>query len=112
MYRYTVYHGTAAICSSIELYEIAQLRSGDGVALTLIVVGLTLRGGPLIRSMLYKKKITSFFIIAKNLLRRLFANYIEYGMQSVNSSRKYAVFLCTHGAAFFYVLQYFNTKHQ
>ena len=39
-----------------ELYEIVQLRSGDGVALPLTlsstvgVVGLTLRGGPLIRS--------------------------------------------------------------
>ena len=32
-------------CISIELYEIVQLRSGDGVALPLIVVGLTLRGG-------------------------------------------------------------------
>ena len=31
MYRCTVYHGTAAICISIELYEIVQLRSGDGV---------------------------------------------------------------------------------
>ena len=52
MYRCTVYHGTAAICISIELYEIVQLRPGDGVALPLIVgvVGLTLRGGPLIRS--------------------------------------------------------------
>ena len=46
MYRCTVYHGTAAICISIELYEIVQLRPGDGVALPLTVgvVGLTLRG--------------------------------------------------------------------
>ena len=47
-YRCTVHHGTAAICISIELYEIVQLRSGDGVALPLSliigVVGLTLRG--------------------------------------------------------------------
>ena len=51
-YRCTVYQGMAAICISIELYEIVQLRSGDGVALPLTVgiVGLTLRGGPLIRS--------------------------------------------------------------
>ena len=39
-----------AICISIELYEIVQLRSGDGVALPLTlsltvgIVGLTLRG--------------------------------------------------------------------
>ena len=51
----------AAICISIELYEIVQLRSGDGVALTLLltvgVVGLTLRGGgPLIRSYFIKKR--------------------------------------------------------
>ena len=49
------------LCISIELYEIVQLRSGDSVALSLIVgvVGLTLSGGgPLIR-LLYKKiKIT------------------------------------------------------
>ena len=54
-----LYHGTAAICISIELYEIVQLRSGDGEALpltlslTIGVVGLTLRGGPLIRSNFY-----------------------------------------------------------
>ena len=35
MYRCTVYHGTTAICNSIELYEIVQLRSGDGAALSL-----------------------------------------------------------------------------
>ena len=56
MYRCTVYHGTAAICISIELYEIVQLWSDDGVALTLSLMvgaaGLTLRGGPLIRSVL------------------------------------------------------------
>ena len=53
-YRCTAYHGTAAICISIELYEIVQLWSGDGVALPLtLIVGvvcLTMRGGPLIRS--------------------------------------------------------------
>ena len=43
-----VYHGTAAICISIELYEIVQLRAGNGVAMPLIVVGLTLMGGLLI----------------------------------------------------------------
>ena len=52
-YRCTVYHGTAAVCISIELYEIVQLRSGDGVALPLsMIVGvvcLTMRGGPPIR---------------------------------------------------------------
>ena len=37
-YRCIVYHGTAAICISIELYEIVQLRSGDGVALTLSLI--------------------------------------------------------------------------
>ena len=58
-FRCTVYHGTAAICISIELYEIVQLRSGDGEALPLTlsltvgVVGLMLTGGPLIRSNLY-----------------------------------------------------------
>ena len=45
------------MCISIELYEIVQLQSGDGVALllslTVGIVGLTLRGGPLIRSNLY-----------------------------------------------------------
>ena len=69
--RRSVYHGTAAICISIDLYEIVQLRSGDGVALpftlTVGVVGLTLRGGPLIRSYFIKQK-------PKNLLRGLFAN--------------------------------------
>ena len=50
-YRCTVYHGMAAICISIELYEIVQLWSGDGEALPLTlsltvgVVGLMLRGG-------------------------------------------------------------------
>ena len=51
---------TAAICISTELYDVVQLRSGDGVALpltlslTVDVVGLTLRGGgPLIRSNFY-----------------------------------------------------------
>ena len=50
---------------SIKLYGIVQLRSGDGVALPLTlsltvgVVGLTLRGGPL--------------IWLKNLLSGLFA---------------------------------------
>ena len=52
------------MCISIELYEIVQLPSGDGVALSLSltvgVVGLTLRGGPL--------------IWPKNLLSGLFAN--------------------------------------
>ena len=28
MYRCTVYHGTVAICISIELYEIVQLHDG------------------------------------------------------------------------------------
>ena len=42
-YRCTIYHGKAAICISIELYEIVQLRSGDGVALPLtlsLIVGI------------------------------------------------------------------------
>ena len=45
-----MYHVTAAICISIELYDIVQLRSGDGVALplslslTVGIVDLTLRG--------------------------------------------------------------------
>ena len=66
VYRCTVYHGTAAICISIELYEIVQLRSGDGVALPLMlslivgVVGLTLRGDPLIRSKKKKKDNVNF----------------------------------------------------
>ena len=54
------YHGTAAICISIELYEIVQLRSGDGVALPLMltvgVVGRTLRGVRLLGKIFYFKK--------------------------------------------------------
>ena len=37
-YRCTVYHGTAAISISIELYEIVQLRSGDCVVYDVDVV--------------------------------------------------------------------------
>ena len=57
-----VYHGTAAICISIELYEIVQLLSGDGVALTLTVgvVGLTLRGVRLLgRIFILKRKLNN-----------------------------------------------------
>ena len=48
MYRCTVYHGTVAICISIELYEIVQLRSGDCVALLLtlsLTIGVVGGGG-------------------------------------------------------------------
>ena len=50
------------ICISIELYEIVQLRSGDGVALPLTlsltvgVVGLTLRGVSLLGQICIKKR--------------------------------------------------------
>ena len=51
----------AAICISIELYEIVQLRSGDGVALplalTVNVVGLTLRGVPQKKNLKGKQNI-------------------------------------------------------
>ena len=77
MYRCTVYHGTAAICISIELYEIVQLRSGDGVALPLTlslidgVVGLMLRGrGPLIRSFFFKQKNRKKKIVKRTSLIR------------------------------------------
>ena len=71
-----------AICISIELYEIVQLRSGDGVALplplllTIGVVGLTLRGGPLIRLYFYSKKEPKKkkIYLAEKLLNRFFAN--------------------------------------
>ena len=60
-----------AICISIELYEIVQLRSGDSAALplTLIVGRWRCRpdveggGGPLIRSILEKKDIIFLFVL-------------------------------------------------
>ena len=55
------YHGTVAICISIELYKIVQLRSGDGVALTLtlsLIVGVV---GPTLRGVRLKDNIIFFF---------------------------------------------------
>ena len=73
-----VYHGTAAICISIELYEIVQLRSGDGVdlplTLTIGIVGLTLRGVRLLFNFYLKKepkkKKKHFFNLAKKFVKR------------------------------------------
>ena len=60
----------AAICISIELYEIVQLQSGDGVALplTFIVgaVGLTLRGGV---RLLGQKQTKNYFSQNCSLIR-------------------------------------------
>ena len=71
-----------AICISIELYEIVQLRSGDGEAstlsLTVGVVGLTLRGVRLLGRFFIKKrtskKTKNILMWPKNLLRGLLAN--------------------------------------
>ena len=73
-YRRTVYHGTAAICISIELYEIVQLRSGDcvvfAVDVVVNVVGPRLRGSLLIRSVFIKKRQHTFFILANKFVKR------------------------------------------
>ena len=77
-----------AICISIELYEIVQLRSGDGVALPLTLsltvgaVGLTLRGGGgggggaayQVKFVLKKEPIKKKIIWPNNLLSGLSAN--------------------------------------
>ena len=56
MYRCTVYHGTGAICISIE---IVQLRSGDGVALM-----LTLSLSSILFEIFFK------YILAKKIVQR------------------------------------------